>query len=922
MSLVRQAARRRIRTSWPLDLWEGRTVLLGRVIVLSYFLSFSVLFLRAFVWAHGIPGHNWDWVIPEQPQYMISGLFNDMSTWTEHWLGNPRPGGQALVVAFFFALGLLGFNGHVVAVFMLLLFPTLSGYFATMLVREVLGRGSKFVGVFSVLGGTLYAFSGMQFFLLLDGTPQTMMGFALFPAAMEFGIRLARSSMAEWKHESAFWLLSLIWALMSLSSTAQLALSVVAVAICGAFCAFKLRCFLRRILLAIAFTAAASSVINVPLVWYLIFSGVAVQPRPGFTSDPGAFLNQFQGMVASLFSGGSYNRNIYVLSVPAALSPFVIVTGLLLLTLGFSGFLSSKQRDVLKIVPWAVVWILSEAFSEGRLLLGSVADLVYSFPLMLVLRSLIYYETPKALAFSTMTAVSSTVILGLPRKRQIASAVLIILVLALFLSPWYSGDLGSRMRSNDYDGTLDIFSEPPDYQHAVSILAADRESFNVLPIPSPQCFVPTTYQRVGYPFSNKKYPGAEPSLVNSAHGVIFSSQNASAFGIQETSDAIDYLTAHLEVLMRNQTLFTNLLGLFNVKYVLLMKGASPCSDFDTDRARDSLLKIGSLQEIVSGEAVSLFRLRSAAFVPRIYSVDSVIRLPIIKKILDLTAQSWQGLNLIGEPLSGPEPGLRVEGGNSGLLVAHFPRSLDLSGYDELSFKFRTNSSQKLSLTFMSENANGYTLGLEAVSSSWSRFRIDLDSTGKIGSPVGWTHIGGLVVGVVTNDSRPFFLDLTDIEFSVGPTVSIAAHGSVVNQSYVESNSTMPKLMQARVIQILQLSPTSYQLEVESAGPFVLVLAQSFHPLWKLYYGLADDLDSPFAEPVAEANHFRINSYANGWLVQQSGHLFLSIAYAHQPVFYATAVVSAATILCILGAYVYFRLFSRREGRMEKEKSAA
>jgi len=286
----------------------------------------------------------------------------------------------------------------------------------------------------------------------------------------------------------------------------------------------------------------------------------------------------------------------------------------------------------------------------------------------------------------------------------------------------------------------------------------------------------------------------------------------------------------------------------------------------------------------------------------------------------VTTLPWRGLGLVaslGQPLSGSGlASLRIDGRDGGLLATRFPSPLDFSGYDELSFGLRTNSSQQmLSLTFLTDNGNGYMAKLDVGSSLPTQFKIALTSLESVGIPRGWNHLEGLMIKVIASKTKPFFTELTDIEFSVSPTVVIATLGGVGKQSYVDSNVTMPKLLPARMISMTQLSPTSYRLEIESTGPFVLVLAQAFHPLWKVFFGLADDFVGGFAGQIlSEANHFRINSYANGWLVQRNGRLVLSIVYVHQPIFYATVVVSAATILCILVAFVYFWVFKGREPR--------
>lgn len=80
----------------------------------------------------------------------------------------------------------------------------------------------------------------------------------------------------------------------------------------------------------------------------------------------------------------------------------------------------------------------------------------------------------------------------------------------------------------------------------------------------------------------------------------------------------------------------------------------------------------------------------------------------------------------------------------------------------------------------------------------------------------------------------------------------------------------------------ELSPTSYVAHVESKGPFVLVFLESYDEHWKV---------SVNGNSVSETNHQEVNAFANGWLVNSTGDLTISIQYETQNVFLISVVAS-------------------------------
>src|SRR5271157_381991 len=88
----------------------------------------------------------------------------------------------------------------------------------------------------------------------------------------------------------------------------------------------------------------------------------------------------------------------------------------------------------------------------------------------------------------------------------------------------------------------------------------------------------------------------------------------------------------------------------------------------------------------------------------------------------------------------------------------------------------------------------------------------------------------------------------------------------------------------------ELSPTAYSAHVESNDPFVLVFLESYDEHWKVYVN---------GNPVPERDHQEVNAFANGWLINQTGDLRISIQYETQSILLVSIVASLALPVLLL-----------------------
>lgn len=65
----------------------------------------------------------------------------------------------------------------------------------------------------------------------------------------------------------------------------------------------------------------------------------------------------------------------------------------------------------------------------------------------------------------------------------------------------------------------------------------------------------------------------------------------------------------------------------------------------------------------------------------------------------------------------------------------------------------------------------------------------------------------------------------------------------------------------------KISPIEYSVDVDSKGSFILILADNFNPLWSAKSG-----------DVVFENHFKVNGFANAWLIDKKGKYKITVKF--------------------------------------------
>ena len=88
----------------------------------------------------------------------------------------------------------------------------------------------------------------------------------------------------------------------------------------------------------------------------------------------------------------------------------------------------------------------------------------------------------------------------------------------------------------------------------------------------------------------------------------------------------------------------------------------------------------------------------------------------------------------------------------------------------------------------------------------------------------------------------------------------------------------------------ELSPTNYKVYVNSRGPFFLVLLETYDEHWKVHVN---------GKPVSKENHYKVNAFANGWLINETGTLEITIQYETQNLILISAIPSITIPLSLI-----------------------
>jgi hypothetical protein len=141
--------------------------------------------------------------------------------------------------------------------------------------------------------------------------------------------------------------------------------------------------------------------------------------------------------------------------------------------------------------------------------------------------------------------------------------------------------------------------------------------------------------------------------------------------------------------------------------------------------------------------------------------------------------------------------------------------------------------------------------------------------------------------VIENSTGEFLSNLSG--FNPADTV-------VVQPSEIQRNGiSLPRAsLQRPKLSFQMVSPSLYDVQVNASGPYMLVLSETYNPLWVA--------SAPWGT-IPGANHFVVNGYANMWYITQPGVYHLQLHFVpNNYLAYGAVIALVALLLSSIGVY--------------------
>jgi hypothetical protein len=149
--------------------------------------------------------------------------------------------------------------------------------------------------------------------------------------------------------------------------------------------------------------------------------------------------------------------------------------------------------------------------------------------------------------------------------------------------------------------------------------------------------------------------------------------------------------------------------------------------------------------------------------------------------------------------------------------------------------------------------------------------------------------------------RIYSINGAAIEKSPGEVLSNLGEFNPVDAAFVQSSEIQNKGISLPTSSLLKpnlsfhmLSPSLYDVQVNAQGPYMLVLSETYNPLWSA--------TGPWGT-IPETNHFVVNGYANMWYITQPGVYHLQLRFLpNNYLTYGAVIALLSSILTFIGVY--------------------
>ncbi len=615
--------------SWLSSIIMSKFLVTVTIYAVLAFIALRGLFLRS-----GTIGHNWDWNISPLNSQLKNGL-GDFYSLSDLSLGKTVIGDSyAPFNALLNNAGYLGLDGDFVSKFLLFFTIVIAGTTMFYLIRDILRFefGSRTVSnphmitACSFLAGLIYALSPYLFNDFIGGAATQFISYSFLPLALYLFRKLARSgslkhmillaitlSIIAISFHNLFFISTLLWLYVVIHKS-------------------RLR-LLRNLGITYGIFIALCLFWILPLIWS------SFNDLPRIPDNPVSIHNVKEGVpsISQVFIGtGFFDRHFFTGSVNKTIEPLwrICSTGLIIVTIT-SLFFFGKRRSK-EAIFWGI--LLLPAFvtaTGGKAPLGDVIVWMYeTISQMIFFRSLQHFLVPLTIILAVLIGMGSYALVSRFHSHRLLSCIFLFAMTAIWLSPFWSGDLGLGELQNRKGGNfVTTFQVSPGLESVLDTLDNNKESDSrvlCLPMSFSPYYLETEYQVEGQ--------GGDPILVHTPNVVLDNTSNIYA------GDYIDILQHTLyDRGEYNSSYFANLLQMADIEHIILRKDVKPifgpyASLWDWQTIYTMLEQANEFRLIEEHAYVSLWE-NIEPRPPHIYSTSSLVHLPQGYQVLDLATSS-------------------------------------------------------------------------------------------------------------------------------------------------------------------------------------------------------------------------------------------------------------------------------------------
>jgi len=525
------------------------------------------------------------------------------------------------------------------------------------------------------------------------------------------------------------------------------------------------------------------------------------------------------------------------------------------------------------------------AFRDPYQKIGWIIPIAYS--ILFSLGVLRIYGLVKASGFRKHVRMNRLV-------RLLVPATLVVLVIGVYCWPFFTGDIvlpGANVALPSY------------YYSANSFLGAQPGIFRILSLPLDQVLQGSVWDH--------GYVGNDLLRATTGREVIST--------IIPDQNVTGLLNSAMILLKENNTHVSNLLGLLNVKYVVIRNDAN--LNYSLTQTPPSTLASEIANQVGISHSATFGKLdfyENSKFARRIYAVTNITSSGSLTNPIDI---GWT-LKDYGGAWHSNDPNATITSSEASLSFSFTPDTtysyayfnnanalnVSIGAFPYMLVTFRTSNQAKFSVNAVSQlGASSFLYASNPPQGNSGTAYTSLQSYTLIYSLVNYFKPSDTIRQINFNlnptspgQSQTLNATISDVQLAayVGTNFDTARLIASPSFNWMESaigqaSSLIDASQPPPGINFQEVGPSEYRVNVSNAtSPFLLVFEETFDYSWQLFPGTSHSGGS------IVANHMRIDGYANGWIINIPGTYTLTIFYGLQNYAELGFYVSIATLLLL------------------------